>query len=130
MDTALDTALSTSADRDAGAGPADQPVRLSARAARRIAKIVAGEAEMNVLRLSVLGGGCSGFSYDFSLETSADDGDLIIDRDGAQVVIDQTSLPYLTGSEIDYTDDLIGQSFVVNNPNATASCGCGTSFSI
>lgn len=130
MDTALETHLSTPAEGGGDADPAAQPVRLSARAARRIAKIVAGETEMNVLRLSVLGGGCSGFSYEFSLQTAADDGDLIIDRDGARVVIDRTSLPYLTGSEIDFTDDLIGQAFCVNNPNATASCGCGTSFSI
>jgi len=130
MDTAPESQISGSPDRDADANRANPPVRLSARAARRIAEIVAGEAEMNVLRLSVLGGGCSGFSYDFALETAADEEDLIIDRDGARVVIDQTSLPYLTGSEIDFVDDLIGQSFQVQNPNATASCGCGTSFSV
>jgi len=130
MDTAPETYPPNPPDRKADAGDGEQPLRLSARAARRITEIVAGEAEMSVLRLSVLGGGCSGFSYEFALDTGAEDSDLIIDRDGAQVVIDQTSLPYVTGSEIDFTDDLIGQAFCVKNPNATASCGCGTSFSI
>ena len=122
--------LSVTSDRNGNQGQGRPQICLSARAARRIAEIVAREAEMNVLRVSVHGGGCSGFSYAFALDGGPAEDDLVIDRDGAQVVIDQTSLPYLTGSEIDFVDDLIGQSFQVKNPNATASCGCGTSFSI
>ena len=103
---------------------------MSASAAKRITQIVAGETDDKVLRLSVLGGGCSGFSYEFNLEDAPAADDLVISRDGARMVIDDVSLPYLEGSVVDFVDDLIGQSFQVKNPNATASCGCGTSFSI
>lgn len=120
-------AASPNADANVGANAA---VSVSERAASRIAAIVAGDETAKVLRLSVLGGGCSGFSYEFALDTEAGEDDLVIDRNGATVVIDAVSLPYLEGSEIDFVDDLIGQSFKVNNPNATAACGCGTSFSI
>ena len=82
------------------------------------------------LRISVSGGGCSGFQYGFDLETNRESDDLVIERDGATVLIDPVSLPFMAGSVIDFVDDLIGQSFQVRNPNATASCGCGTSFSI
>lgn len=106
-------------------------VTMSESAARRIAAITANEPAGTVLRVSVSGGGCSGFQYEFELERErAADEDLVIERDGAVVLIDQISLPYLEGSVIDFVDDLIGQSFQVKNPNATASCGCGTSFSI
>ncbi|MHA1553708.1 MAG: iron-sulfur cluster insertion protein ErpA [Alphaproteobacteria bacterium] len=103
---------------------------LSSSAARRIARILSGEADATALRVSVSGGGCSGFQYAFDLDAAREADDLIIERDGAVVVIDATSLPFMTGSQIDFVDDLLGQSFQVNNPNATASCGCGTSFSI
>lgn len=109
---------------------ADAPVSLSPRAARRIAQIVASEPDTPILRVSVDGGGCSGFQYGFNLVSAPEPDDLVIERDGAQVVIDPISLQFLGGSEIDFVDDLIGQSFTVRNPNATASCGCGTSFSI
>jgi len=105
-------------------------VSVSARAARRIAKIVASEPETPVLRVSVDGGGCSGFQYGFNLVAAAEPDDTLIERDGATVVIDPVSLQFLGGSEIDFVDDLIGAAFTVKNPNATASCGCGTSFSI
>jgi len=105
-------------------------VSVSARAARRIAKIVASEPDTPILRVSVDGGGCSGFQYGFNLVASADPDDLVIEHDGAKVVIDPVSLQFLSGSEIDFVDDLIGAAFTVKNPNATASCGCGTSFSI
>jgi iron-sulfur cluster assembly accessory protein len=82
------------------------------------------------LRVSVSGGGCSGFQYGFDLDASRAPEDLVIERSGAVVLIDPVSLPFLGGSEIDFVDDLMGQSFQVKNPNATASCGCGTSFSI
>ena len=108
----------------------EHPVRLSERAARRIAEIVAGEPATPLLRVSVEGGGCSGFQYKFDLVAACEADDLVIERAGARVLIDPVSLEYLGGSEIDFVDDLIGQSFKIHNPNATASCGCGTSFSL
>ncbi|MCB1480523.1 MAG: iron-sulfur cluster insertion protein ErpA [Rhodobiaceae bacterium] len=107
-----------------------QPVTVSASAAKRVAQIVAKEPAGTALRVSVAGGGCSGFQYEFNLVQEREDDDLVIERDGATVLIDSVSLMYLTGSEIDFVDSLIGQSFQIHNPNATASCGCGTSFSI
>ncbi len=108
----------------------DTSVTLSERAARRIARILSDEPNGTVLRVSVSGGGCSGFQYSFDLAHDCASDDLVVEREGAVVVIDPVSLPYMGGSEIDFVDDLIGQSFRINNPNATASCGCGTSFSI
>ena len=105
-------------------------VTLSDRAAKRIAKILSAEPGGTALRVSVSGGGCSGFQYGFDLDQTRAPDDLVIERSGATVLIDAISLPYVGGSEIDFVDDLIGQSFQVKNPNATASCGCGTSFSI
>lgn len=110
--------------------PSMQAVTVSARAARRIAEIVRDEAAGRMLRVSVEGGGCSGFQYKFDLVAERADDDVVIERDGATVLIDQLSLAYMNGSEIDFVDDLIGASFKVRNPNATASCGCGTSFSL
>ena len=105
-------------------------VNISERAAKRIAGILASEPGGTALRVSVSGGGCSGFQYAFDLDTTRAPDDLVIEREGATVVIDTVSLPYVGGSVIDFVDDLIGQSFQINNPNATASCGCGTSFSV
>jgi iron-sulfur cluster assembly accessory protein len=105
-------------------------VTVTDRAARRIAKIVAGDGQASALRVSVEGGGCSGFSYKFDLAGEPESDDIVIEREGARVFVDQISLPYMAGSEIDFVDDLMGQSFQVKNPNATASCGCGTSFAV
>jgi len=105
-------------------------VTVTDRAARRIAEIVAREADTPMLRVSVEGGGCSGFQYKFDLVGGSETDDLVIEKGGARVLIDPVSLGYLAGSEIDFVDDLIGAAFKVNNPNATASCGCGTSFSV
>ena len=105
-------------------------VTVSARAASRIGEILKGEAAGAMLRVSVEGGGCSGFQYKFDIEHAKAEDDLEIARDGAVVLIDPMSLQFLAGAEIDFVDDLIGASFKVANPNATASCGCGTSFSI
>ena len=105
-------------------------VVLTARAARRISEIVVGEPATPLLRVSVEGGGCSGFQYKFDLVGSSEPDDLVIEKDGARVLIDPVSLGFLAGSQIDFVDDLIGSSFKINNPQATASCGCGTSFSI
>jgi iron-sulfur cluster assembly accessory protein len=105
-------------------------VTLSEAAAKRIATIVAADADKQALRVSVEGGGCSGFSYKFDLDGQPAGDDIIIKRDGATVLIDPTSLIYMAGSEIDFVDNLLGQSFQIKNPNAVASCGCGTSFSV
>lgn len=110
---------------------ASEDITVSDRAVRRIAEILASEVDGTVLRISVLGGGCSGFQYQYDLaqDTPADD-DLVIARDGAIVVIDPLSQNFMGGAEIDFVDDLIGRSFQIRNPNAVASCGCGTSFSV
>lgn len=99
-------------------------------AAQRIGKILAKEDGKTALRVSVEGGGCSGFSYKFDLVDSSEPDDIIISRDGATVLVDPVSLEYMDGSELDFVDNLMGQSFQVKNPLATASCGCGTSFSL
>jgi iron-sulfur cluster assembly accessory protein len=105
-------------------------VTVTERAARQIGQILRSEPPGTMLRVSVEGGGCSGFQYRFEIDRSRADDDVAITRDGATVLIDQISYGYLAGSEIDFVDDLIGASFRVNNPQATASCGCGTSFSL
>jgi iron-sulfur cluster assembly accessory protein len=105
-------------------------VTVTERAAKRIAQIVANEPENNMLRVSVEGGGCSGFEYRFDLVSKVEPEDILIERAGAKVLVDPLSLTYLAGSEIDYVDDLMSASFKIKNPNATAACGCGTSFSV
>jgi iron-sulfur cluster assembly accessory protein len=105
-------------------------VTISERAARRIGQILKAEGGGAMLRISVEGGGCSGFQYKFNVERTRAEDDLVLERDGAVVVVDPASVPFLAGSEVDFVDDLIGASFRVANPNATASCGCGTSFPI
>lgn len=105
-------------------------IRVSERAARRIGEILKSEPPGAMLRVSIEGGGCSGFQYKFDVDRDIAEDDLVIDRNGALVLIDPISLKYMDGAEIDFVDDLIGASFKVANPNATASCGCGTSFSI
>ncbi|WP_367119645.1 iron-sulfur cluster insertion protein ErpA [Ponticaulis sp.] len=108
----------------------DTPVTLSSSAAKRINAILSENGDADFLRVSVEGGGCSGFSYKFDFGREIEKEDLVIERDGAKVAIDSVSLPFLEGSEIDFVDELIGASFKIHNPNATANCGCGTSFSI
>jgi iron-sulfur cluster assembly accessory protein len=105
-------------------------ITVTERAARRIGEILRREPPGTMLRVSVEGGGCSGFQYKFDTDRAQGDDDVVITREGATVLIDQVSLGYLAGSEIDFVDDLIGAAFRINNPQATASCGCGTSFSI
>src|SRR6201996_514659 len=106
------------------------PVSMSARAAKRIATILASESKPTMLRLAVTGGGCSGYSYNFALDETQMDDDLLLEEGDAKILIDPVSLDFLAGSEIDFTDDLMGQAFKVNNPSASSSCGCGTSFSV
>lgn len=106
------------------------PVSISASAAKRVAAILAREAPGTMLRVAVNGGGCQGFSYDYSFDAAKADDDLLIENGGARVLIDPMSAEYLQGSQIDWVDDLIGASFQIRNPNAKSSCGCGTSFSL
>src|SRR5207248_9088668 len=107
-----------------------ESVVISERAARRIGEILKTEGDGAMLRISVEGGGCSGFQYKFDIERAKADDDVVVARDGATVLIDPVSLQYMAGAEIDFVDDLIGASFKIANPKATASCGCGTSFTI
>ncbi len=98
---------------------------------KRVQALQAHENRPNLmLRVEVLGGGCSGFQYKFSFAEGLETGDVTFAKDGVQVIIDETSLDLLQGSVIDYTDDLIGASFQIKNPNAKSSCGCGTSFAL
>jgi iron-sulfur cluster assembly accessory protein len=108
----------------------DMDVTVTERAAQRIGEILRREPPGTMLRVSVEGGGCSGFQYTFDMAQAQAADDVVIRRADATVLIDQVSLGYLAGSEIDFVDDLIGAAFRINNPKATASCGCGTSFSI
>lgn len=103
------------------------PVTLSANATAQLKKLLKDEPEGSRLRVSVLGGGCSGFSYEFDFVQKINDDDIEID---SLVVIDQISLPYVLNAELDYVEELIGASFQMRNPNARSSCGCGVSFSI
>jgi iron-sulfur cluster assembly accessory protein len=105
-------------------------ITVSERAVRRIGDILGREVPGTMLRVSVEGGGCSGFQYKFDMAREQAPDDIVIARDNAVVLIDPVSGGFLQGAEIDFVDDLIGQSFRINNPNATASCGCGTSFSL
>ncbi len=110
---------------------APNTVVLTDRAARKIGRVLSKQPEGTVLRIVVAGGGCSGFQYEYKLvqETPAGD-DLVLAKDDATVLIDSLSLEFMGGADIDYVDDLIGQSFQIKNPNAVAACGCGTSFSV
>jgi iron-sulfur cluster assembly accessory protein len=103
---------------------------LTERAAARLLAIANSEPANPLLRITVEGGGCSGFQYKFDLVAAPDVDDIVIERNGGRVVVDSVSIAYLEGSEIDFVDDLIGASFRIKNPQATAACGCGTSFSI
>lgn len=105
-------------------------VTLSDNAARRIAFLLSREPADAKLRVAVNGGGCSGFQYVFDFDTKAGDDDLVIEKDGARVLIDSASLELLKGSEIDYVTEMVGSSFQIKNPNASSSCGCGNSFSV
>lgn len=109
---------------------ATHTVTVSDAAARRIAAILSQTNDADSLRISVEGGGCSGFSYKYDLTSGHEEDDVVLERDGARVLIDQVSLAYMEGAVVDFVDDLMGQSFQIRNPNAVASCGCGTSFSV
>jgi iron-sulfur cluster assembly accessory protein len=105
------------------------PPTVTDRAYARLAEIAEATGEVRPLRVAVEGGGCSGFHYDIKLDDPAPD-DLVLEKDGQRVLVDPVSLPFLAGARIDFTDELIGARFVIENPNASSSCGCGTSFSL
>ena len=106
-------------------------ITLSERAARKVQDLISEEENLDLkLRVFITGGGCSGFQYGFSFDEEAADDDTFIERDGVTVLVDPLSFPYLAGSEVDYTEGLEGSRFIVNNPNATTTCGCGASFSV
>ena len=99
-------------------------------AVQQIEKIVKNENAKTYLRIEILGGGCAGFSYKIDLDTNINDDDIVLSKDNIKVLINKAFIPYLDGSTIEFVDELIGKSFKINNPNATSSCGCGTSFSV
>ena len=103
---------------------------LSLSAAERITHLLSGEPEGSFFRVAVLGGGCSGFQYDFSIDQQLNDDDIVFTTHGVDVVVDDMSIELIDHAELDYVQDLMGSYFAVTNPNATASCGCGTSFSV
>ena len=123
MDTQTHTATA--------AAPSAPPFSVSESAAARIAKITVGEPDGTRFRVSIKGGGCSGFQYLFDFDATAPaEGDTVIDKNGASVIIDDMSLSMLAGSQLDYVETLGSAGFEIKNPNATASCGCGSSFSL
>jgi len=110
---------------------ASGPITVSTSAARQVARLLSNEEDSRqALRVSVSGGGCSGFQYGFAFDAKRQDDDIVIEQDGVTVLVDSISAGYMAGSEIDYVNDLIGASFQVKNPKAVSSCGCGTSFSL
>ena len=108
-----------------------ESIGISDGAAKQIADLIEKEDKVGMrLRVAVSGGGCSGFSYGFSLDNNTNSDDHLFTKDGIEVIVDEVSLEYLNGSELDYVQDLIGSYFSLKNPNATSTCGCGTSFAI
>lgn len=105
------------------------PPRVTDRAFARLAEIAEDSGKARALRVAVAGGGCSGFQYDIRLDDPAED-DMILEKDGNRVVVDSVSLPFLADAVIDFSEELIGARFIVQNPNASSSCGCGISFSM
>lgn len=105
-------------------------IALTAAAAARVAAIAAKQAKPAILRLSVEGGGCSGFQYKFGMAEAPEDDDLVAETDGVRLIVDPMSLDLVRGAQVDFVDNLGGQHFAVTNPNAASGCGCGTSFSV
>lgn len=108
-----------------------ETLTISDSAAKQIATLVASEDKPDMrLRVSVSGGGCSGFQYGFELDDSKNDDDLVFEKGGIEIITDETSLEFLKGSELDYVEELIGSYFAMKNPNASSTCGCGSSFAV
>jgi iron-sulfur cluster insertion protein len=113
------------------AAVADRSVGLTESAARRVQKLIDGEGDPNLmLRVQVSGGGCSGFQYGITLDSAKTDEDRLFEYHGVRMVIDETSLDLLNGAVVDYVEELVGASFKITNPNASSTCGCGSSFSV
>ena len=110
--------------------PTNDNITLSSNAVQRILALIAQEQKPIVLRITVDGGGCSGFQYSFTLDTDRKSDDHVFTNEGATAVVDPVSLEFIKGSEVDYTEELVGSAFVINNPQASSSCGCGNSFAI
>lgn len=109
----------------------DNPLIFTDSAASKVRELIAEENnEALMLRVFISGGGCSGFQYGFTFDENVDDGDTVVEKGGVKLLIDPMSFMYLTGAEIDYTEGLEGAQFVIRNPNATTTCGCGSSFSV
>ncbi len=123
-------ALEAKAGNETKPEAAGPPVKLTERAEKRIHDFMRDDSELYGLRLSVSGGGCSGFKYEFGLATERKDGDVEVRFGSAVVLIDPVSMPYVQGAEVDLVENLMGESFQVSNPQATANCGCGESFSV
>lgn len=128
MSTVQSTEQSTAAFSISARAP--EGITLSPEAARRLEQLSQAEGKRLMLRVAVEGGGCSGFQYLMDLVESAQDDDLHIERDGQTALVDKISIPFLKGSEITFVDELAGAQFVIRNPNAASSCGCGVSFSV
>ena len=108
----------------------EKPITMTDRAAKRVAEVLADENPGSMLRVAVLGGGCSGFQYSFEITEAQEDDDLVLEGHGAKIVIDGISQQYMPGAVIDFADELIAAAFKIDNPLAKSGCGCGTSFSI
>lgn len=110
-----------------------QPIAMNVtdNAAKRIAKLIEMEGNPNLkLRISVSGGGCSGFQYNFEFDENQEADDVVVEKDGVTVLLDNMSLLYVLGAELDFVEEMVGSAFKISNPNAQSSCGCGSSFSI
>lgn len=116
---------------NASTNPAPGTIQLTANAASKVQELIAKQGKQSaLLRVYIQGGGCSGFQYGFTFDEKPQDDDAVFEKDGVQLVVDPLSFQYLTGAEVDYKEDLEGARFVINNPNASTTCGCGSSFSI
>ena len=121
-----DTAIPTVGDKSA-----PDPLIFTESAARKVGELIREEDNPNLmLRVFISGGGCSGFQYGFTFDEQLEEGDTSVEKDGVTLIVDPMSVQYLTGAEIDYKEDLEGAQFVIRNPNATTTCGCGSSFSV
>lgn len=117
--------------QETSSGGEDNPLIFTDSAASKVRELIAEENnEALMLRVFISGGGCSGFQYGFTFDENVDDGDTVVEKGGVKLLIDPMSFMYLTGAEIDYTEGLEGAQFVIRNPNATTTCGCGSSFSV
>lgn len=109
----------------------EAPLVFTSAAAKKVADLITEEGNPELmLRIYIQGGGCSGFQYGFNFDEAVNDGDEVIETDGVKLLVDPMSLQYLTGAEVDYTEGLQGAQFVIRNPNASTTCGCGSSFSV